>query len=326
MTSVRLVLVRPETAANVGSVARAMRNAGLTELTLVAPGDWRRIDAWRSAWRAHEVLESAREVASLGHALAGAAYVAALSGRPAEGPALDVREMAAEVAALPAGATAALVFGPETSGLAGDELAACGRQVHIPSHPAQPSLNLAQAVMVTCYEVFRAQQAATAAAPTSALATHEQKEEVLARLRTGLGLRGPRGARALLAWRRLLHRVDLAPRELRLLDHLARRLREDPGVVAAAAPLAPARPAPPAPNPADAFEDVRDEAAGFSLPALKWRELLFTGALVERDGLFERDPARPMPPFRRRELFPAGTHFRAERRGARVLVAPVSAG
>lgn len=324
MTSVRLVLVRPETAANVGSVARAMRNAGLAELTLVAPGDWRRIDAWRSAWRAHEVLESAREVASLGEALRGAAYVAALSGRPAEGPALDVREMAAEVAALPVGATAALVFGPETSGLAGDELDACGRQVHIPSHPAQPSLNLAQAVMVTCYEVFRAQQAATAAPPAAVLATHEQKEDVLARLRAGLGLRGPRGARALLAWRRLLHRVDLAPRELRLLDHLARRLREDAGG-AEAEPPAPVRPAPPAPNPGDAFEDVRDEEAGISLPALKWRELLFTGALVERDGLFERDPTRPMPPFRRAGLFPVGKRFRALRRGTRVLVAPVSA-
>lgn len=317
MPRTRVVLVRPETAANVGSVARAMRNAGLAELTLVAPGDWRRTDAWRSAWKAHEVLESAREAQGLGEAVADAQYVAALSGRPAEGPALDVRAMAAEIAALPAGATAALVFGPETSGLAGDELALCGRQVFIPSHPAQPSLNLAQAVMVTAYEVFRAEPRAEP--PPVALARHDEKEATLGRLRAGLGLRGPRGARALDAWRRLLHRVDLTPRELRLLDHLAQRLKDGPRE-SDPEPPAPPRPAPPAPNPADAFEDVREEAGGFSLPALKWRELLFTGALVDRGDAFERDPARPLPPFRRDELFPPGVRFRAERLGARVRV------
>ncbi len=104
-----------------------------------------------------------------------------------------------------------------------------------------------------------------------------------------------------------------------LLDHLARRLKEGPRA-SDPEPSAPARPAPPAPNPADAFEDVRDEPGGFSLPALKWRELLFTGVLVERDGAFERDPARPAPPFRRGELFPPGARFRAERLDARMRV------
>lgn len=70
------------------------------------------------------------------------------------------------------------------------------------------------------------------------------------------------------------------------------------------------------------FADVREEAGGLSIPELKWRELLFVGALrpVGEDAFYERDPSRPMPPFRKGDLFPEGARFRAERRGERVVV------
>ena len=71
------------------------------------------------------------------------------------------------------------------------------------------------------------------------------------------------------------------------------------------------------------FADVREEAGGFSIPGLKWRELLFIGALRRaRDGRsYERDPSRPMPPFRAGELFPRGRRFLVEPLGdGRVLV------
>jgi hypothetical protein len=62
------------------------------------------------------------------------------------------------------------------------------------------------------------------------------------------------------------------------------------------------------------FLDVRTTADGFSIPELKWRELLFVGA-VRRDGdLYVRDPARPLPPFRPPDLFPDGARLRLVRR------------
>jgi len=68
------------------------------------------------------------------------------------------------------------------------------------------------------------------------------------------------------------------------------------------------------------FADVVLLEAGSSLPELKWRELLFLGAL-RRDGAASvRDPARPLPPFRRPDLFPEGVRFRAAREGGRVVV------
>ena len=73
------------------------------------------------------------------------------------------------------------------------------------------------------------------------------------------------------------------------------------------------------------FADVEPVAGGFSLPELKWRELLFVGALRPEGDLFVRDPARPLPPFRLPDLFPEGVRFRIERVAGRVLVRPEKA-
>lgn len=64
------------------------------------------------------------------------------------------------------------------------------------------------------------------------------------------------------------------------------------------------------------------ERGAFSIPELKWRELLFVGAVRPDGAGFVRDPSRPLPPFRREGLLPAGVRFRAERAGGRVLLRP----
>jgi len=59
---------------------------------------------------------------------------------------------------------------------------------------------------------------------------------------------------------------------------------------------------------------------GFSIPELKWRELLFIGALRGDGDAFVRDPTRPLPAFRFPDLFPEGARFHAQSDGRRVLV------
>lgn len=64
------------------------------------------------------------------------------------------------------------------------------------------------------------------------------------------------------------------------------------------------------------FEDTVPAGpdGGFTLPARKWREILFVGALkADADGLYRRDPARPLPPLRDEDRFPVGRRFRVER-------------
>jgi hypothetical protein len=68
------------------------------------------------------------------------------------------------------------------------------------------------------------------------------------------------------------------------------------------------------------FEDVVTAEDGFSIPELKWRELVFIGALRPEGGAFVRDPSRPLPPFRAGDLFPEGQRFLATPDGGRVFL------
>jgi TrmH family RNA methyltransferase len=229
LAKLRVVLVRPESPGNVGAVARVIKNTGLLGLDLVAPTDWRTVECWRQAWGAPEVLERARVFASLPEALADCQRAFAFTGRRDRGiPLLDVRQAAAEAASLGSAEEARLVFGPEASGLTQAEMACCHR-VTIPSHPAQPSLNLSHAVMVAAYEVFRAEVRAPAPPPTPR-ATGGEKEALLGLLREGLlaiGALAPAGGgeSRFREWRAFVQRADLTERELHLLEHLAHRMR-----------------------------------------------------------------------------------------------------
>jgi hypothetical protein len=72
------------------------------------------------------------------------------------------------------------------------------------------------------------------------------------------------------------------------------------------------------------FEDVRFSDGGFSIPELKWRELLFVGALRRDGDHYVRDPARPLPPFRDAGLFPEGARFVVRKEDARVHLTPAT--
>ncbi len=227
MARVRVVLVRPETPANVGACARVVRNTGCAGLDLVAPGDFRTVECWRTAWGAHEVLEEARVFPDLARALAGASLAVALTRRRPATPVEDVRDAAAAIAGLGRDARAALVFGPETNGLTNDEIALCGRAATIPADPAQPSFNLSHAVAIAAYEVRRAKR--RGAAPARAQATHDQKQRLLELLEAGLvaveALPQRNRASYFAEWRALVQRVDLTPKELKLLEHMARKMK-----------------------------------------------------------------------------------------------------
>jgi TrmH family RNA methyltransferase len=223
---VRIVLVRPETSANVGACARIVRNTGIAGLDLVAPGDWRTVEAWRTAWGAQDVLEQSRVFPDLAAALAGCSRAVALTGkRNRTAPPADVRDAAQEIAALGEDETAGLVFGPETSGLTLAELALCGRDATIPTHPFQPSLNLSHAVMVAAYEVFRAGRRADAAPRR---ATYDEKDHMLALWREGLvrlrAIPEQNTDAYFREWVELFSRADLTPKEIKLLEHVARKM------------------------------------------------------------------------------------------------------
>jgi TrmH family RNA methyltransferase len=159
-----VVLWRPRGAANLGAVARAMKNFGLRRLTLVGSrlGSW--ADAWRMAVQSGDVLEGAAQTDDLDAALAAATWVVGTTNRPLPGQALLTPRQVAEQAAERGGPT--LLFGCEESGLPNHALLRCHAVSCIPVAPEQSSLNLAQAVLVYAAELF-----AAAAAHDPGLAT-----------------------------------------------------------------------------------------------------------------------------------------------------------
>lgn len=156
-----VVLVRPQEEGNIGSVARAMANTGLSELILVEPRARIGSVARAFAVGGGEILDQVRTLDSLPDTLAPyRRVVGTTSGRGRELPAplLTPRELPRHLAGDPPSTPTALLFGPEASGLTNDELALCGLLVRIPSSARQPTLNLAQAVLIVTYELYAAGQ------------------------------------------------------------------------------------------------------------------------------------------------------------------------
>jgi len=158
LATIRIVLVEPAGPLNVGAVARVMKNMGLSRLVLVAPKcDPVGAEARQMAVHAGDVLESAEIVGDLPEALQGCQWAIATTGRPRtlahtlESP-KTLLPWLLEVAHQ---GNAALIFGPEDRGLNNTELNYAQRFLSIPANPAYPSLNLAQAVAVCCYELFQ---------------------------------------------------------------------------------------------------------------------------------------------------------------------------
>jgi len=161
-----IVLVRPQEEGNVGAVARAMANFGLGRLILVEPAAPLRATARAFAVHAGAILDRAERVADLRGALAGFGRVVATTAardRPWPSRLVAPRELAEILGRDPPATATALVFGPEPSGLTNEELAQASLLVRVPAAPEQPTLNLAQAVLVVAYELFLARGAGSAA-------------------------------------------------------------------------------------------------------------------------------------------------------------------
>ncbi len=160
LQKIRVVLVETSHPGNIGAIARAMKNMGLSELVLVNPKEFPSQVASARASSASDILDQAKVVASLDQALVGCkiAFGASARLRKVSWPQLDVRETA-ELAVKTVAedqANVALVFGREDSGLSNAEMDKCNYLSHIPSNPTYSSLNISQAVQVFAYECLMA--------------------------------------------------------------------------------------------------------------------------------------------------------------------------
>lgn len=155
-----VILVQPQLAENVGTVARAMRNCCLKDLRLVRPRqDWLSEKARAASSGGEDVLEAARNFDTTEEALADLEFVVATTARPRDmiKTVWTPRKTGGELQTrLNAGQACGLLFGREKSGLTNHDVGLADVICEVPLNPAYSSLNLAQAVLITAYEWYQA--------------------------------------------------------------------------------------------------------------------------------------------------------------------------
>jgi tRNA/rRNA methyltransferase len=227
----RIVLLRPRNPENLGAVARAMKNFGLSDWAIAELGTHDFAAMRRVAVHAEELLDRPRLVRTLDEAVADCAWVVGTSSRRLRGKRLlEPGEVAAEALARAGEGRTAIVFGDERSGLTNEELRRCHDLSVIPAAPDQPSLNLAQAVLLYAWEVRRAAAAAgpargRGAPPAGASDAELARVEAALReaLRAGGFLRGPE-RHAVRDLADVLRRARLTRREARLWEAALRAI------------------------------------------------------------------------------------------------------
>ncbi len=234
LSRVRVVLVEPSHPGNIGGAARALKTMGLSRLAVVNP---KRFPDPQAEWRAAgagDVLDAVAVFDSVADAIADCHWVVGTSTRSRRipWPVKSAADVAADILALPPEHRVAVLFGREANGLSNEELQRCHCHLQIPANPEYPSLNLAMAVQVVCYELFKQSgqvqpEAAWDQPPASAAAFEAFVEHLGSVLVNGEFIDPDNPGQALTRLRRLFLRAGLDEKEVQMLRGVLREL--DPG-------------------------------------------------------------------------------------------------
>lgn len=222
LDSFSIILVRPRFPENIGSVARAMKNMGLSRLVLVNGCSPLHANAYKLASGAEEILERAEEVSSLKEAIVDTGCVVGMTCRQGKGrsPVLSPKKLVEKLLPLSARNTIDLAFGSEKEGLTNEELSLCHFYGRIPSSELFPSLNLAQSVMVVCYELFQSSNLSSEAPAQVAQTGHLEKMfEHMEKTLVDIGFLNPKQPKSMMrSLRNLFGRSHMDEREVRILQ------------------------------------------------------------------------------------------------------------
>ena len=156
MTSLNVVLVRAENPINIGQTARAMKNFGTRNLSLVNCVPHQVNEAYTPGWKAKEIIDGAKVYATVREAVENAGLTVGFTARIREergGPVL-LSEMVPKMIEVMEQDSVYFLFGNEKNGLSNEELDLCNVAVRIPTSFEYESLNLAHAVAVALYAVY----------------------------------------------------------------------------------------------------------------------------------------------------------------------------
>jgi tRNA/rRNA methyltransferase len=150
-----VILARPQSVENIGLAARAMKNTGFHHLRVVGRSKVE-IACPKTAVHAKDILKEASFYTEISGAAADLNVIFASTAKPRQNfSVLPLDEAVARMLSFPPESRIGLLFGNERTGLTSAELAASNYRWTIPQASRQPSYNLAAAVLITLYEIFR---------------------------------------------------------------------------------------------------------------------------------------------------------------------------
>ena len=158
---VQIVLVETSHPGNIGSVARAMKNMGLSNLALINPKKFPHQEAIALAGNAVDILDKAKTFTSIESAVQHSKVIYATSARERtiDWPTVTAKDAADEIHELVTNKIeVSILFGREDRGLTNEELQLANKHLIIPAHPNYPVLNIAMSAQVICYELYQAAQ------------------------------------------------------------------------------------------------------------------------------------------------------------------------
>ncbi len=153
---ITIILCRPQLGENIGACARAMKNFSISDLRIVAPRDgWPSEQALSVSAGASDIIESAKVYTELKDAIEGIEYLYATTAtkRYLNKNHILSKELQSSIAL---GCKVGILFGRENWGLSNEEISYANDIITIDTDPNFSSLNIAQSVLVVCYELFKA--------------------------------------------------------------------------------------------------------------------------------------------------------------------------
>lgn len=220
LNALSIILVEPQSPGNIGMVCRAMKNMGLSKLRIVAGCNHLDPEALKFAVSAKDLLEQTELYTTLSDALKDTSVSIATTRRSGKYRQELLTPPLAAQALLHGPGSAALVFGREDHGLATADLSLCTLQATIPSSNDYGSLNLAQAVLIFCYELFGAAES-SAPSQTRITAASGELEPLFSHMENTLlriGHLNPQNPDHIMrSLRRMFFRAELDSREVAIL-------------------------------------------------------------------------------------------------------------
>jgi len=227
--NIAIILTGTKYPGNIGSAARAMHNMGLTRLILAGPKCRIDEESYRLARSGKSILDSATTCRSLKSALRGIRFLVGTTGKRGGYRARihSPRSLSPSILDHAARQRVGILFGPEDTGLVDEDLGLCQLLVRIPTHPKATSINLAQAVMIVCYELLLG-TLKREPAHVPKLAPLEQVEAMYAQLERSLleiGFLHPQNVKhMMLRLRKMLGRAGLEKPDVGILRGIARQI------------------------------------------------------------------------------------------------------